>query len=137
MFSGDLDAAEKAATVAAFLGDYDQFKSHSRGIDRDRLRDLGLKITDLEDDPKLQDLVLSVHHSVAHTMSGTGTVKLVENQIGKAWITRVGMIQVPVQVQAPAQPGGPGSPPALPPGAPQGNRQQRRAAEAEARKNKK
>ena len=43
MFSGRADACDKAADVADFLGNYDEFKSHARGIDRDSLRELGLR----------------------------------------------------------------------------------------------
>lgn len=122
MFSGLPDAVDRAKNVAAFLGDYDKFKSHARGIDRDTLRDLGLKVTDLEDDETLQDLVLSVHHAISHLMDRTGTTKIVENHLGKAWIRQVGMIPVP-----PPQSQSPGRQP---------NRKQRRAATAQRRKGK-
>ena len=127
MFAGDAAAAKNVADV---LGDYEKFKSHARGIDRVELRALGLNIVDLEDDQTLQDLVLSVHHSISHLMDKTGTVKIVENHLGKAWLRRVGTIQVPIQVQ-----GGPQPPGSIPPGQ-QPNRQQRRAAEAQQRKNR-
>ena len=96
MFS-DLDNAKKKAEhIADFLGDYESFKSHSRGIDRDQLRNIGLNITNLEEDNKLQDLVLSVHHSISHLMDKTPTTKIVENHLGKAWVRMTGTIQVPV-----------------------------------------
>ena len=81
VFAGDAAAAKNVADV---LGDYEKFKSHARGIDRVELRALGLNIVDLEDDQTLQDLVLSVHHSISHLMDKTGTVKIVENHLGKA-----------------------------------------------------
>lgn len=127
MFAREENAAQMAADVARYLGDYQEFKSHARGIHRDRLREWGLNIVDLEDDQKLQDLVLSVHHSISHLMDKTGTVKIVENHLGKGWIRRVGTIQVPLPVQTKE----PGSPPGQPSA---GNRQQRRAQEAKQRK---
>ena len=123
MLHGDARAARGAAQV---LGDYEQFKSPTRGIDRAKLRELGLKILDLEDDQKLQDLVLSVHHSISHCMDGTGAVKIVENHLGKAWIRRVGTIQTPVQVKQDRVPNRPTGY--------QLNRQQRRALEAKERR---
>lgn len=122
MFKDLDDSAQKAKDVANFLGDYEQFKSHARGIHRDQLRELGLNIVDLEDDQKMQNLVLSVHHSISHLMDKTGVVKIVENHMGKAWIRRVGMIQIPLQQPQP------------PVGLPQPNRLQRRSAASQARK---
>lgn len=102
MLSGSNDAKEKAKQIAEFLCDYDKFKSHSRSIDRDQLRDVGLNIIDLEDDQKLQDLVLSVHHAVSHLLDKTPTTKIVENHLGKAWIRMSGtvlpVIQPPLNV---------------------------------------
>ena len=96
MFSNMTDADDQAKEVAKFLGDYDRFKSHARRIDRDTLRNQGLNVTDLEDDQKLQDLVLSVHHAISHLMDKTGTTKIVENHIGKAWLRQVGIVPIPV-----------------------------------------
>lgn len=98
MLSGSDNAKEKAERIAEFLGDYDRFKSHSRGIDRSQLRDIGLNIRDLEDDDKLQDLVLSVHHSVSHLMAKTPTTKIVENHLGKAWVHMTGTVAIQVPI---------------------------------------
>ena len=125
MFSDHADPAVDGAKVADALSDYSSFMSHARRIGADQLRDLGLNVVDLEQDQQLQDLVLSVHHSVNHTMNHTGMVKLVENHLGKAFVRRVAMLQVPVQV---------GPPPGAPPQLPEGNREQRRQAERERRK---
>lgn len=96
MLSDSSNAKEESKRIAEFLGDYDRFKSHSRGIDRSQLRDIGLNIRDLEDDDKLQDLVLSVHHSVSHLIDKTAATKIVENHLGKTWIRATGVIQRPV-----------------------------------------
>ena len=128
MFSEHPEPDESAQRVAAELTDYGQFLSHSRRLGAGRLRELGLNVVDLESDPQLQDLVLSVHHAVNHLMNHTGVVKIVENHLGKAFIRRVGV--VPVQAQL-----GPAEPPAIPPESPGGgNRQQRRAAERQRKK---
>lgn len=96
MLSNSDNAKERAERIAEFLGDYDRFKSHSRGIDRSQLRDIGLNIRDLEDDDKLQDLVLSVHHSISHLIDKTPTTKIVENHLGKAWMRMTGVVQSPI-----------------------------------------
>lgn len=96
MFSGYTEAKERAKYIADFLGNYNNFKSHSRGIDRDQLREVGLNIMYLEDDQRLQDLILSVHHAISHLLDKTATTKIVENHLGKAWIRMSGVVQVPV-----------------------------------------
>lgn len=129
MFNGADDPQASAERVADYLTNWEQFKSHSRRIDRDDLRALDLNIVDLEADQELQDRVLSVHHSVNHLIDATPVVKLVENHNGKAFVRSVG-----AQIQLQAQPAPPN--PQLPQQLP-GNRQQRRKAEAEARKGNK
>ena len=128
MFAEGPDPHEAAEVVANALSDYGQFMSHGRRLGVSRLKALGLNISDLEADPQLQDLVLSVHHAVNHTMNHTGVVKIVENHLGKAFIRRVGMVPVPVVAESIEQPP-PG--PDVPRG---GNRQQRRAAERQQKK---
>ena len=120
MFSDLPDASDKAKAVADFLGNYDRFRSHARRIDRNSLREQGIKVIDLEGDPKLQDLVLSVHHAISHLMDKTGTTKIVENHVGKTWLRQVGVIPVPVPQPQPTEP---------PP-----NRQERRATASRKRK---
>jgi len=122
MFKGESDAAAKAKAVAAWFGDFKEFKSHGRRVSRDDARRQGLRVTDLEADQALQDAVLSVHHAVQLTLSQTGAVKLVENHHGRAWISMQQSViigQAPVAAPTPAPPAQPSTPPAL-------NRQQRR-----------
>jgi hypothetical protein len=42
----------------------------------------------LEDDQELQDAVLSIHHCVLLTFTLTKAAKIVENNIGRAWIAQ-------------------------------------------------
>lgn len=135
MFAEDPDAAAKAERVADELSAYGKHLSHGRRLGRDDLRALDLKITDLEDDPGLQDRVLTVHHCYDHTMNLTGATKIVENHLGKAFVRMVR--PVPVAMMAPPGPH-PGPGPALLPGSapvqPTGNRTQRRQAERDQRR---
>ncbi|RIK05694.1 MAG: serine protease [Acidobacteria bacterium] len=118
----DHDEPQRDAEIAAdALSDYSSFMSHARRLGVGRLRELGIKVVDLESDDKLQDLVLSVHHAVNHTMNHTGVVKLVENNQGKTFVRRVAGLAVQV--------GPPGQAPV-----PQPNRQQRRQADRDHRK---
>jgi hypothetical protein len=128
MFQGDPKAAEKAEAAARYFADFKAFKSHGRRVSRDDARAVGINVVDLESSPDLQDAVLSVHHAIRHTFTGTATVKLVENHHGRAYIESV---SVQVVQNGPAG-GGPVAPnplasPGLQPQQPPGpNREQRR-----------
>jgi hypothetical protein len=99
MFAGKKDAADMAEAIATWFSEYGASQSHSLGIDRDKARAEvpDLVIENLEDDQDLQDAVLSVHHSMIHTLSGSA-VKIVENHIGKAFVSHQQVMQVPVQI---------------------------------------
>jgi hypothetical protein len=95
MLADESDPEAKARAVAHWFADFTYFRSHGRRVSRDDARARGLKVTDLEADDALQDAVLSVHHAVMHTTSGTPAVKLIENQHGRAFIqmTRAVFVQ--------------------------------------------
>lgn len=93
----DERAAEKAATIVDELSSHEQTKTHARHIHRDKLKELGVKVVSLEDDPKLQDAVLTVHHACVNTLMQTPAVKIIENQNAVSFI-------VQVQVQATTMP---------------------------------
>jgi len=124
MFAGDTDGETKASAVADWFADYESFYTHGRRVSPDEAIAKGLRITWLENDQKLQDTVLSVHHAAAHTFAGTPAVKIIENHHGRAWIKMSGQIVVPTQVQPPQV-----QPPITPAGAPQLNRAERRRLE--------
>lgn len=112
MFRQEPDAPARAQRVAEFFADYRIHRSHSLGIGRDVAREKGLHVTDLEADDDLQDAVLSVHHATMHTLSGPA-LKIIENQLGRAFAKLAQQIAVPF----PAPPGPQIVPPgAIPPG---------------------
>jgi hypothetical protein len=86
MFKNDSDATTKAASIAHWLADHGNFKTHGRPISRDAAEQKQLKIGRLEEDQALQDAVLSVYHATAHTFGATGAVKVIENNLGKAFL---------------------------------------------------
>ena len=102
MLEGDHD---KARSVARWFADFSRFKSHGRPVMIGDVQQQGLKVTRLEDDQRLQDLVLSVHHAARHTFNDTGTTKLIENHHGRAYLE----ILTPIVMQPP--PSGPQEPP--------------------------
>ena len=82
MLVGVPKSNEVAKNIVEGLSSQDATYNHARHIHIEELESLGLKITRLEDDPKLQDLVLTVHHAFMHTFSMTRAIKIVENHTG-------------------------------------------------------
>lgn len=89
MFAGREDAKTLAADITTKLANHNEFKSHSYHISREQAGSAGMKLSigDLEDDQELQDLVLSVFHATTITLKGTTAVKIIENQMGKAYLS--------------------------------------------------
>ncbi len=83
MCDGDSDRVKKIVT--AFSNHRDQ-KSHARHISKKECLEVGLNISDLEDDQDLQDAVLTTHHAFMHTFANTHSVKIIENQFGVAYV---------------------------------------------------
>lgn len=106
MLKGDPDGGNKARSIAEWLADHGQFKTHSRPIPRDLLASKGLKISNLEESQDEQDGFLSVFHATMHTFNGTSAVKIFENHLGKAYLKQVRQVQVmmPGLVPTPPQP---------------------------------
>jgi hypothetical protein len=85
MFSGDADAAAKAATIAAYLSDYDVHMSHGRRIGVEELKAEGVKIEYAGAiDPKLDDLISRAWIGLELTLSATPAFKVFENSQGQA-----------------------------------------------------
>ena len=71
------------------LNEHDKSKTHGRDLGIDFCKNIGLKIRSLEDDPDIQDLVLSIHHAYMITLDATPAMKIIENDNGKAMISRL------------------------------------------------
>ncbi len=92
MFEGDADAASKAEKIVLSLSDHDEHKTHARHLSVDQCETIGLKIRRLEQDPELQDLVLSVHHAYMHTCSMAQIIKIIENDTGVCVIKQANIV---------------------------------------------
>lgn len=96
MFAGDANADAKASRVLQELADHAITKSHSRHISFAGAKALGLNVTALEADQGFQDDVLSVHHATIITLNMTPAIKLIENQMGIAFISTAQQMLVPM-----------------------------------------
>lgn len=76
----------KVEEIMKVFADHKKQKSHSRHISKKECEDIGLNIISLEDHQDLQDAVLTTHHAFMHTFSNTLAVKIIENQLGIAYI---------------------------------------------------
>lgn len=96
MFSSDTDAQRKVSVVIEKLTEKQNTKTHGRHIGLDEAVSIfGDKIVKLEDDQKLQDLVLGVHHASIITLQSTACYKMIENHEGRAFMQIAQMQLVP------------------------------------------
>lgn len=76
-------------TISSNLNENNASKTHGRHFNIDFCKSIGLKVVPLEEDNKLQDLVLSLHHTFTLTLGATAAIKIIENQNGISYITYV------------------------------------------------
>lgn len=86
MFANDKDKDAKVANIISFLGNHNATLSHSRHIHMKELQNIGLVIEEMEQDQELQDKILSVHHATIISITQTQSTKIIENNLGKAFI---------------------------------------------------
>lgn len=86
MFKDDQNSDPIIEKILQKLG-HEETSSHARHIAADVCKDIGLKVSLLEDLGRdLQDLVLTVHHSFMHTFTITPAIKIIENHNGRAMV---------------------------------------------------
>lgn len=83
MCHGDI---ARAQNILKHFSSHKTSKTHSRHISAIQCSALGVRIIDLEDDPVLQDLVLTTHHAFMHTFSHSSAIKIIENHRGIAFV---------------------------------------------------
>ena len=101
MFGGNAAMTDTAQAIVNFLSDHASTATHSRHLSQSKCLEIQLNVVKLEDDKKLQDLVLTVHHAYMHTFSMSPAIKITENHLGVATVLR-GMNQQVLPV-APSQ----------------------------------
>jgi membrane-bound ClpP family serine protease len=87
MFANEKDRNEKASKILKYLSDHSDRKTHARHINIDEAKGIGLKISELEKNNQIQDIVLTIHHSFMHTFSNSNAIKIIENNIDNAIIS--------------------------------------------------
>lgn len=84
MFNGEQTTAPD--TIADFLSNHKNFKTHGKHISIESAKNLGLKIDQLEDNQDFQDKVLSAFHATTHALTSTNTAKIIANHNGNCFI---------------------------------------------------
>ena len=98
MLKDDPECEAKADRIINELGNHSVTLSHARHLSAERCQELGLVIESLESDDKYQDLVLSLHHAMMHTLASTPAFKIIENHRGTAFIQHAKMVLLQQQV---------------------------------------
>lgn len=83
MCGGDKGRAKK---ILKEFSDHKTTMSHARHISKERCKAAGLTIIDMEDDQELQEMILTTHHAFIHTFGHSMALKIVENQLGTAYV---------------------------------------------------
>ncbi|GAB1365849.1 S49 family peptidase [Candidatus Cloacimonadaceae bacterium] len=86
MFKGEKSHGKD---IAKWLVSNREHLTHSRPINIDQARQLGLKVVELETQHEFQELVLSLFHATMITLEITDCIKLVENHLGKGFFVKV------------------------------------------------
>ena len=68
---------------------FKQFSTFILRLNIDFCKDIGLNVKAMEDDPQLQDAILSVHHAFMITLDATPTVKIIESQEKKSFVSSI------------------------------------------------
>lgn len=82
----ETDKQNRIARILENLNNPSETKEHSRHIHFEKALELGLKVTLMETDNTLQDLVLSVHHAYIATLMMTNSAKIIESHQQKKFI---------------------------------------------------
>jgi hypothetical protein len=106
--------------TAHHFNDAAEHKAHGRRIDRAEARAHNVHVEDLEDNPDLQEAVLTAYHLSTIMMENSPTAKFFRSDSGTMWIKNTAPTQL--DEVAPVTP--PGPPTLRPPAGGQGQRPQ-------------
>ena len=81
--------------IMSTLASHDNTKSHERHISATKAKEIGLKVTMIEENQELQDAILSIHHTAMLSLDAARISKIIENQDEKSMI---GIYDLPKQV---------------------------------------
>ena len=83
----------KIGKILEVFANHSMQKSHARHISVSECKEAGLEIIEMEIDNDLQDLILTTHHAFMHSFANSTAIKIVENQLGTAYVEVMSMPQ--------------------------------------------
>lgn len=89
MLKDEPDPAGVAEAVINELMNYSGTTEHGHHFLIDKCEEIGLKVSALEADQKLQEAVLSVHHAYMASFARSNSVKIIDNSDGETWAVQV------------------------------------------------
>lgn len=89
MFKDDPERDAKAHKICEELNNHKTTYAHARHLHIDKAQEIGLNVVELEKDQKLQDLVLTIHHSYMHTFGSSNAAKIIENHKGSTMMWNI------------------------------------------------
>ena len=94
-----IEQGSRIARVSQLLGNIEG-RAHNTHMQYDQCYASGLVVSRLEDDQKLQDLVLTLHHCYMHSLSNSTAIKIIENHTGKRMVKgqQVQLVQAPMSL---------------------------------------
>ena len=99
MFNGLDDAKERAEGAVKFFTSHSDTLSHRRGIGIKKAEELGLKVLDLRQNPKLRHAIWDLYCAVEFFVDQSGdTSKFYENAFGVSWRRRFQVLQAQLQL---------------------------------------
>jgi hypothetical protein len=102
MFRDDREKSAKAKSIAGYLGDHNNFKSHAKRIGLQDITSIDalrhLKIVNMEEDKELNNKIWGLYHAITITFGMTAAFKIFENTEGRALIISLQIIEMPVQM---------------------------------------
>ncbi len=83
------DDAKIIKNITEKLNEHENSKNHGRHLNIDFCNSIGLKVKAMEDNPILQEAILSVHHAFMVTLDSTPAVKIIESQEKKTFVSSI------------------------------------------------
>jgi len=88
MLKDDKEAAKKINEIVSVFANHQNSKTHDRHISPEEAAHVGLNVQLIEDDPLLQDLVLSVHHAATYYCKNENHARFISNVKGLGLFVR-------------------------------------------------
>lgn len=104
MFKDNPDKDAIIERIINELIDHSVSYAHNRHLSNIKCKEMGLDIKDLESDQKLQEKVLSIHHIYSPTLNSTAAFKIIENNLGTAYIQQAHQVLVQASAKNRGQP---------------------------------